>query len=192
MIAQVLGIFSIVFTVYDLPNPVTFGINLEDNIFMLFMVGSIVTNVLLMLLIVGRIIYISQGVQDLTTSSTQKMYQTVISAILESGLLSPVILVLYGSFTIRLWFPMTDEVALPFLIISETLYSILLPTMGIASTLIIVRTAVGIAIEDENSFRATVLGEISEQNVGSIDFYPGMSGIAQNTGEENDVVPVDI
>ncbi|KAK1218039.1 hypothetical protein PQX77_019290 [Marasmius sp. AFHP31] len=31
--------------------------------------------------------------------------------------------------------------------------------MGIASTLIIVRTALGIAINDETSFRATVLGE---------------------------------
>ncbi|KAG7085332.1 hypothetical protein E1B28_002898 [Marasmius oreades] len=64
--------------------------------------------------------------------------------------------------------------------------------MGIASTLIIVRIALGIAIEDEKSFRATVLGEISERNVGSIHFHPGMSGVAQNTGEEDDVVPVDI
>ncbi|KAK1233440.1 hypothetical protein PQX77_003403 [Marasmius sp. AFHP31] len=36
--------------------------------------------------------------------------------------------------------------------------------MGIASTLIIVRTALGIAINDEKTFRATVLGEGSGGN----------------------------
>ncbi|KAK1230335.1 hypothetical protein PQX77_006576 [Marasmius sp. AFHP31] len=36
--------------------------------------------------------------------------------------------------------------------------------MGIASTLIVVRTALGIAINDEKSFQATVLGEGGGRN----------------------------
>ncbi|KAL0574897.1 hypothetical protein V5O48_007069 [Marasmius crinis-equi] len=40
---------------------------------------------------------------------------------------------------------------------AQVFYSFLVPAMGIASTLIIVRVVLGIAIKDEESFRATVL-----------------------------------
>ncbi|KAJ8074594.1 hypothetical protein PM082_015497 [Marasmius tenuissimus] len=41
----------------------------------------------------------------------------------------------------------------------RALYSSFVPIMGIASTLIIVRSALGITIKDKNSYKATVLGE---------------------------------
>ncbi|KAF9260303.1 hypothetical protein L218DRAFT_589519 [Marasmius fiardii PR-910] len=45
-----------------------------------FIIGSIVTNVSLTLLIAGRIIYITRGVDGFCTSSARKMYRTAISA----------------------------------------------------------------------------------------------------------------
>ncbi|KAL0564955.1 hypothetical protein V5O48_017079 [Marasmius crinis-equi] len=42
---------------------------------------------------------------------------------------------------------------------AKMLYVSLVPIMGIASTLVLVRSALGIAIKDEESFRATVLRE---------------------------------
>ncbi|KAJ8090887.1 hypothetical protein PM082_024810 [Marasmius tenuissimus] len=48
----------------------------------------------------------------------------------------------------------------------RVLYSCLTPVMGIASTLIIVRSALGIAIKDETTYKATVLGEGDEKEGG--------------------------
>ncbi|KAG7090340.1 hypothetical protein E1B28_009460 [Marasmius oreades] len=42
---------------------------------------------------------------------------------------------------------------------AEILYSMLIPVMGIASTLIIVRAALGLAIQDEETFRETILSD---------------------------------
>ncbi|KAJ8090868.1 hypothetical protein PM082_024790 [Marasmius tenuissimus] len=59
------------------------------------------------------------------------------------------------------------SVAVGLVLTMPALRSCLTSMMGIASTLIIVRIALGIAINDEGSFRATVLGEGDVENGGT-------------------------
>ncbi|KAF9260293.1 hypothetical protein L218DRAFT_1053083 [Marasmius fiardii PR-910] len=145
-----------------------------------FIAGGIVTNVSLTLLIAGRIIYISKGVEGFCTSSAKKKYRTVISATLESGLIYPLILVLYGSLMI----PQTPPRGLAVAV--NILYSMVPSIMGIASTLVIVRAAVGISIQDEQSFRSTILGEAVQFQV------PRVSGDTIDTEGEGNEVIVDL
>ncbi|KAF9254750.1 hypothetical protein L218DRAFT_1042432 [Marasmius fiardii PR-910] len=145
-----------------------------------FIAGGIVTNVSLTLLIAGRIIYISKGVEGFCTSSAKKKYRTVISATLESGLIYPLILVLYGSLMIPQTSPQGLAVAV------NILYSMVPSIMGIASTLVIVRAAVGISIQDEQSFRSTILGEAVQFQV------PRVSGDTIDTEGEGNEVIVDL
>ncbi|KAG7085335.1 hypothetical protein E1B28_002901 [Marasmius oreades] len=140
-------------------------ITMEGIFFISFVMGGILTNVSLTLLIAGRIIYISHGIKNFSTSSAQKMYQTIISATLESGLLYPFILVLYGSVTISHHLSKDAQTERQLFVAAGVLYSVLLPVMGIASTLIIVRIMLGIAVEDKKSIRDTALVEIGEQSV---------------------------
>ncbi|KAF9260305.1 hypothetical protein L218DRAFT_946969 [Marasmius fiardii PR-910] len=176
-LSESLGYFSFVAIILDRPGspPTRVAILL-----LCFIAGGIVTNVSLTLLIAGRIIYISKGVEGFCASSAKKKYRTVISAIigrLESGLIYPLILVLYGSLMI----PQTPQ---GLAVAVNILYSMVPSIMGIASTLVIVRAAVGISIQDEQSFRSTILGEEFQ--------VPRVSGDTIDTEGEGNEVIVDL
>ncbi|KAF9257030.1 hypothetical protein L218DRAFT_1006661 [Marasmius fiardii PR-910] len=135
----------------------------------------------------GRIVYISQEIRTFSLPSTRRMYQTVISATLESGLLYPLTLIIYGSTMIAHGKHIVDEIeslkASDHLsAVTEVSYFILPTIMGIASTLIIVRTALGISVQDVQTFKSIVIDERS-----IIQFQPGVSGGAQSQVVEHDV-----
>ncbi|KAK1227910.1 hypothetical protein PQX77_009071 [Marasmius sp. AFHP31] len=144
-----------------------------------FSCGSLLSNLLLTVLIAGRVLHISQQCPRLNHRPMTRMYRTVIHASVESGVLYPMSLFAYVVLLLVQY-----ASPLPLILIPEGVYSTIpvvhsclismmvststaaLPgsipnqnTQGIASTLIVVRTALGIAINDEKSFRATVLGE---------------------------------
>ncbi|KAJ8089567.1 hypothetical protein PM082_014823 [Marasmius tenuissimus] len=127
-----------------------------------FTIGSVCNNLLLTAMIAGRIFYISREVASLRKRPIAGMYKTLIHASVESGLLYPVVLAGYTTSLILSYeLVLHDGLASPFIranIACEILYSCFIPIMGIASTLIIVRSALGIAINGEKSFKLTVLG----------------------------------
>ncbi|KAF9256513.1 hypothetical protein L218DRAFT_1007301 [Marasmius fiardii PR-910] len=105
-----------------------------------------------------KIIIIGRRVSRQVESGTRvkKMYRTIISASLESGVLYPVVLSIYAiSSTSE---STTDlEKYYTSQLVAYPSWLALLPVMGIGSTLIIVRTAMGIAIDDEKTFRETIM-----------------------------------
>ncbi|KAJ8074204.1 hypothetical protein PM082_012496 [Marasmius tenuissimus] len=135
----------------------------HDKFLISFAFGSFCTNILLTGLIAGRIFYISYTVTRISAQRVSNMYKTIIHACLESGLLYPFNLLLYAAFLFGAAGRQSDRPETTSKVILETFlkmfYTIEIMVMGIASSLIIVRSALGIAIHDETSFRATVMGE---------------------------------
>ncbi|KAJ8087827.1 hypothetical protein PM082_006679 [Marasmius tenuissimus] len=135
-----------------------------------FSIGSLISNVLLTTMIAGKVFCISHEVSKYTQKPVGVMYRTVIHASIESGSFYPLALLIY-SFIIMAANgilrqhpscvndcnsnPSVQALTLG----ADVIRSSLVPIMGIASTLIIVRTTLGLAINDEKSFIATVLRE---------------------------------
>ncbi|KAJ8090865.1 hypothetical protein PM082_024787 [Marasmius tenuissimus] len=126
-----------------------------------FLCGSLFSNLLLTVLIAGRVLYISRQVSPFNQRPITRMYRTTIHASVESGVLYPIALFAYTVVElVRYGTPSASPLAsFSLKVTTEIIRACLFSTMGIASTLIIVRIVLGIAINDEKSFRATVLGE---------------------------------
>ncbi|KAJ8089922.1 hypothetical protein PM082_018500 [Marasmius tenuissimus] len=86
------------------------------------------------------------------------LYKTVLSATLESGLIYPVALIIYAACVMGN-IQAGDYDSLTRDLVSATVWDSLITIMGIASTLIIVRVSLGIAIYDKKSFKETVVRE---------------------------------
>ncbi|KAJ8074582.1 hypothetical protein PM082_015485 [Marasmius tenuissimus] len=110
-------------------------------------------------LIAGRVFYISHQVAKDLKQPIQRIYKTAIYASLESGILYPLTLLIFTLLLITEYFNRDTIAAGSIALGSRGIYSGFVPIMGIASTLVIVRSALGIAINDEKSYRATVLEE---------------------------------
>ncbi|KAJ8085447.1 hypothetical protein PM082_004263 [Marasmius tenuissimus] len=149
------------------PSLCAFGINVYGLVMTIHQ-RNMTCNLLLTLLIAGRIFYIVHQVRAHLTlrTSIPQMYRTVISATLESGSLYPVALAI---FTLCIF--TGDETNNPttnrgfrLKLVFDTMFDSLITIMGIASTLIVVRVSLGIAIHDETSFKETVVMKDIESN----------------------------
>ncbi|KAK1221344.1 hypothetical protein PQX77_015845 [Marasmius sp. AFHP31] len=90
------------------------------------------------------------------------MYRTIISATLESGLIYPIALILFATSVQKYDQIMAIDHRHDFTstLTADVLFDSLVTIMGIASTLIIVRVTLGLAIHDEKSFKETILKDI--------------------------------
>ncbi|KAK7045384.1 hypothetical protein VNI00_007633 [Paramarasmius palmivorus] len=102
----------------------------------------------------GRIIYISREATKYIGKSHRNMYKTVVAITMESGLIYPTTLIIYIAFTvagsqseIREVLPRSTTYSIFSTVAQYTLHQ----AAGIAPTLVIVRTSLGIAIEDTKS-----------------------------------------
>ncbi|KAK7016805.1 hypothetical protein VNI00_018790 [Paramarasmius palmivorus] len=105
----------------------------------------------------GRIIYISREATKYVGKGHRNMYKTVVAITLESGLIYPTTLIIYIAFTLAeselnhlFHFPISPRMA-TYSIFSTVAQYTLHQAAGIAPTLVIVRTSLGIAIEDTKS-----------------------------------------
>ncbi|KAJ8089910.1 hypothetical protein PM082_018488 [Marasmius tenuissimus] len=132
-----------------------------------FSVCALVSNLILTSLIAGRIFYIAYQVgKHLPVRATvPTLYRTVLSATLESGLIYPVALIIRSACVlanIRAAKGVTYYSSPGVLtrdLVAATVWDSLITIMGIASTMIIVRVSLGIAIHDEKSFKETIVKE---------------------------------
>ncbi|KAJ8089949.1 hypothetical protein PM082_018527 [Marasmius tenuissimus] len=137
-----------------------------------FSICALVSNVMLTSLIAGRIFYIGYQVGKYLPfrATVPTLYKTVFSATLESGLIYPVALIIYTACVVT----NLQEDSIDFsrktpnpnpmgywirALVAGTMWDSLITIMGIASTLIIVRVSLGIAIHDEKSFKETIVRE---------------------------------
>ncbi|KAJ8074663.1 hypothetical protein PM082_022241 [Marasmius tenuissimus] len=120
--------------------------------------GILFSNLLLTVLIAGRVLYISRQLSLINSRPITRMYRTIIHASIESGVLYPIAVFAYTvmGYESSSWGLLS--------VTAEVLRCCLSPIMGIASTLIIVRVALGIASNDEIPFRKTALGEDDGEN----------------------------
>ncbi|KAJ8089909.1 hypothetical protein PM082_018487 [Marasmius tenuissimus] len=130
-----------------------------------FSICALVSNIILTSLIAGRTFYIGYQVgKHLPFRATVPMlYRTVLSATLESGLIYPIALIIFSACALTNVWAHTKS-AHPYSsgqwtwsLVAATMWDSLTTIMGIASTLIIVRVSLGIAINDEKSFKETII-----------------------------------
>ncbi|KAJ8076042.1 hypothetical protein PM082_022024 [Marasmius tenuissimus] len=139
-------------------NPQFMGPQSLTFTFAIFGVCAVTSNLLLTALLAGRICFIVNRVTRYLPPSSRKMYKTIISATLESGLLYPMVMLIYALFDIFWWRQPSSAVDWSLLAgISIIIFNSLINVMGIASVLIIVRISLGIAINDEKTFKETIL-----------------------------------
>ncbi|KAJ8092377.1 hypothetical protein PM082_023832 [Marasmius tenuissimus] len=131
----------------------------QSIILLCFSVGNMCSNALLTSMIAGRVFYISHQVAKDLKQPIQRIYKTAIYASLESGILYPLTLLIFTLLLITEYYNRDTIAAGSIALGSRGIYSGFVPIMGIASTLVIVRSALGIAINDAKSYRATVLEE---------------------------------
>ncbi|KAJ8091908.1 hypothetical protein PM082_024141 [Marasmius tenuissimus] len=105
----------------------------------------------------GRIFYVAYNVKKYLPVRTKvpTAYRTAISATLESGLIYPVAITIYAVSVLQAIDTSHDLFTLR--LIADSVFGSLVTIMGIASTLIIVRVALGAAIQDEQSFKETIM-----------------------------------
>ncbi|KAJ8079784.1 hypothetical protein PM082_016606 [Marasmius tenuissimus] len=129
-------------------------------------VGS---NFLLTAMIACRIFLIAHRIAKcLPTRSRRsvfRMYRLVLSATLESGLLYPTALFMFALFGLLATALKRDEGRPPKLVlVTNVMFDSLMNIMGIASVLIVVRVTLGTAIQDEQTFKETILLDESSSN----------------------------
>ncbi|KAF9256695.1 hypothetical protein L218DRAFT_1007086 [Marasmius fiardii PR-910] len=103
-----------------------------------------------------------------SSNRVKRMYRTIFFASLESGLLYPILLVIYAGSATKLRSSQEDpgpQNRYTYELLNQPIWNASLPVMGIGSTLIIVRTAIGIAIDNEKSFRETVMRDLPEDEM---------------------------
>ncbi|KAK1217021.1 hypothetical protein PQX77_020339 [Marasmius sp. AFHP31] len=114
--------------------------------------------------IAGRIFYVAYqaGKYLPVRTSVPTVYKTIISATLESGLIYPTALMIYAACMLKYKQIAADQRRYDFtsILTADLLFESLVTIMGIASTLIIVRVTLGLAIHDEKSFKETILNDI--------------------------------
>ncbi|KAK7016807.1 hypothetical protein VNI00_018794 [Paramarasmius palmivorus] len=160
VLCAVNNVAAIVFVAYfhDSIGPILLNTGLlwpDWYLYTAFLSGTILTNLLLTLLIAGRIIYISREATRYVGKSHRNMYKTVVAITMESGLIYPTTLIIYIAFTVagsELSFqPLVSPRSTTYSIFSTVAQYTLHQAAGIAPTLVIVRTSLGIAIEDTKS-----------------------------------------
>ncbi|KAJ8091961.1 hypothetical protein PM082_024196 [Marasmius tenuissimus] len=158
-----------------------------------FALGALVGNVLFTLLIATRIFMIAYQVMKYVPSraSIPMMYRTIISATLESGLVYAIGLIIYTIcvFELSMGTKATFRVGL----IADSVFDSLITIMGIASTLIIVRVTLGVAIHDEKSFKETIVKNL-DVTVRNNNFCNSMDShtIDRSTTESHNSVARDL
>ncbi|KAJ8091975.1 hypothetical protein PM082_024210 [Marasmius tenuissimus] len=128
-----------------------------DSSLAIFTLIALVGNLLLTIIIAGRIFFVAYRVGKYlpVCTSVPKVYRTTISATLESGLLYPVALIIYTACTLS-----GAHISSTVQLVAEAVFGSLVTIMGIASTLIIVRVSLGVAIHDEKSYKETIMRDI--------------------------------
>ncbi|KAJ8076016.1 hypothetical protein PM082_021998 [Marasmius tenuissimus] len=122
-----------------------------------FALSTFTSNVVLTLLIAGRILFITRRVNQYLPpdSKPRKMYRTIISATLESGLIYPTVLLTYAVSVLHK--KGTETEYMSSMAVVDVTFDSSIYVMGIASVLIIVRVSLGIAVHDEKSFMETII-----------------------------------
>ncbi|KAI3614164.1 hypothetical protein WG66_000193 [Moniliophthora roreri] len=137
-----------------------------------FLFVTMFANAILTLMIAGRIFYITRQAMRLLGSHVRRTYKTIIALILESGMLYPFALILYATVLISMWVKGTtgsggasskSQVATD--LIAQVMAYSLVQFVGIAPTLIIVRTGLGISVENVESTVQTIRVELTEQEI---------------------------
>ncbi|KAJ8090871.1 hypothetical protein PM082_024793 [Marasmius tenuissimus] len=146
-------------------------LQIQSILLLCFLYGSLLGSLFLTALIAGGILNISRKIKsNVFKGPITRMYRTIIHASLESGVLYLMALFAYTVLLLVTWYHYRQALPSSSVLVGlklgvTVLYSSLIPIMGIASTMIIVRTALGIAVNDEQSFRVVVLGEGSGRRV---------------------------
>ncbi|KAI3614481.1 hypothetical protein WG66_009732 [Moniliophthora roreri] len=120
-----------------------------------FLFMTALTNLLITFLIAARIYVISRRAAKYVGKNVNRMYRTVISIVLESGLIYPLVLIVYASSGLTVFsslimlqsHPVSLEVQKRMQLLAVLLQSTLNQFVGIAPTLIIVRIGLGISVE---------------------------------------------
>ncbi|KAK7045383.1 hypothetical protein VNI00_007632 [Paramarasmius palmivorus] len=120
-------------------------------LYTIFLSFSVATNLLLSFLIAGRIAYIARVAIKYVGKDVRNMYRTVIAITLESGLIYPAVLVIFVACKERIG---DDITGLASSVAIAAQFGLHLAA-GIAPTLVIVRTSLGVAIEDTKSCIST-------------------------------------
>ncbi|KAK1220968.1 hypothetical protein PQX77_016240, partial [Marasmius sp. AFHP31] len=161
-IAILVNVYGCVITFWDWGNPSSIRDGGPGIVyFAIFAIGALISNLLLTVLIAGRILFIAHRVGKYLPfrTSIPRMYRTILLATLESGLIYPIGLIIYAT-SVSQRFRGYNEEWFTTELIADVAFDSLVTIMGIASTIIIVRVALGIAIYDEQSFKDTILSSI--------------------------------
>ncbi|KAJ6483286.1 hypothetical protein C8R45DRAFT_1099562 [Mycena sanguinolenta] len=113
----------------------------NTGIFVMAVVFSVLTNIVLMALTAGRIWWISRGARMIMGHAVVKQYRAVIAMILESG----VLYVTPGIIFLILTGVQSSS--------SRVLFAMLAQIVGIAPTIILVRVGMGNSVDSVDSFR---------------------------------------
>ncbi|KAI3613774.1 hypothetical protein WG66_013625 [Moniliophthora roreri] len=113
----------------------------------IFIFATVFTNLLLTLMIAGRICHVSRVAAKLLGKNVQQTYQTIIAIILESGIIYPLGLSILGGFAVP-----TQNISV---LASLLLRHLWIPLAGIAPTLIIIRVGLEITHQSVESTLTT-------------------------------------
>ncbi|KAJ8091973.1 hypothetical protein PM082_024208 [Marasmius tenuissimus] len=143
-------------------------VNTHDRLIGIFALLALTGNLMFTVLIAGKILFVAYRVGKSLPACTSipRMYETIISATLESGMIYPIALSTYAAGALSSDSNNFDQFTSDALLAQSVFYS-LVTIMGIASTLIIVRITLGVAIHDEKSFKETIM------NMKEIDLTQG-------------------
>ncbi|ESK87728.1 hypothetical protein Moror_1829 [Moniliophthora roreri MCA 2997] len=126
-----------------------------------FLLATFLTNLILTLLIAGRIFYMSRWATKYYGKDANRTYRTVLAISLESGLIYPIALIIYVTTII-------NQVPLDILFHSSPAQTALAAAaqyslhqiISIAPTLVIVRIGLGISVESAKSFVSTPSSQV--------------------------------
>ncbi|KAK7049846.1 hypothetical protein VNI00_005276 [Paramarasmius palmivorus] len=132
-----------------------------------FLFVTMFANALLTLMIAGRIFYITRKAIRLLGNHVRRTYRTIIAIVLESGMLYPFALILYGAVLLSMLVKGGDRDEsnrnrLAADLIAQVMAYSIIQFVGIAPTLIVVRTGLGISVENVESTVATIRAELSD------------------------------
>ncbi|ESK88145.1 hypothetical protein Moror_5577 [Moniliophthora roreri MCA 2997] len=148
-----------------------------------FLLMTALTNLLITFLIAGRIYVISRKAAKYVGKNVNKMYWTVITIILESGLMYPLVLIIYASSVLTV-FNLVNmpawEVQNRMRFLAVLLQSTLNQFVGIAPTLIIVRIGLGISVENVeqtvSAMRTAAVMELKQLTENIVEISPPKTG----------------
>ncbi|KAI3605289.1 hypothetical protein WG66_013171 [Moniliophthora roreri] len=106
------------------------------------------SNMFLTMMIAGRVLYISRKVKGILGVRTQKMYNLIIAVTVESGMMYPVVLIIYAALMLALilkYDGSRDGSITGVVIAGSIIQNTIMPILGISQTLLIVRIARGLS-----------------------------------------------